>query len=147
LILLDIDNFKHYNDTNGHQLGDEILRGVSRVLAKSVRSSDLAARYGGEEFVVVLPETRKDMAAVIAEKMRRAIQESDFPKADTQPLGYVSASFGVATFDEDAESGESLLKAADECLYRAKDLGRNRVVRAEERRAPKPAATPLRQSG
>jgi diguanylate cyclase (GGDEF)-like protein/PAS domain S-box-containing protein len=143
LILLDIDNFKHYNDTNGHQLGDEILRGVARVLAKSVRSSDLAARYGGEEFVVVLPETKKDMAAVIAEKMRRAIQEADFPKANTQPLGYVSASFGVSTFEEDAESGETLLKAADESLYRAKDTGRNRVVRAEERNAP----LPLRQHG
>jgi diguanylate cyclase (GGDEF)-like protein/PAS domain S-box-containing protein len=145
LILLDIDNFKHYNDTNGHQLGDEILKGVARVLAKSVRSSDLAARYGGEEFVVVLPETRKDMAAVIAEKMRRTIQETEFPKAESQPLGFISASFGVATFDEDAESGESLLKAADECLYRAKHLGRNRVVRAEQRQAPQPAS--LRQSG
>ena len=93
----------------------------------------------------VLPETRKDMAVVIAEKVRRTIQETAFPRGDKQPLGYVSASFGVATFDEDAESGESLLKAADESLYRAKDLGRNRVVRAEQRRPPPAAA--LRQSG
>jgi diguanylate cyclase (GGDEF)-like protein/PAS domain S-box-containing protein len=133
LILLDIDNFKHYNDTNGHQLGDEILKGVSRVLAKSVRSSDLAARYGGEEFVIVLPETGKEMAAVIAEKVRRSIQDSGLPKAEKQPLGVISASFGVATFDEDADSAEKLIGAADQSLYLAKEQGRNRVVRAQPR--------------
>ena len=140
LIMIDIDNFKHYNDANGHQLGDEVLKGVARILAKSVRSSDLAARYGGEEFCLVLPETRKDMAAVIAEKVRRAIQETAFPRADKQPLGFVSASFGVATLDEDANSPETLIKAADECLYRAKEQGRNRVVKAEGRLAPGTAA-------
>ena len=132
LIMLDVDNFKHYNDTNGHQLGDEVLKGVARVLATSVRSSDLAARYGGEEFVVVLPETKKQMAAVIAEKMRRTIQETDFPKGADQPLGYLSASFGVASFPEDGASGEEILKAADDCLYRAKENGRNRVEMAPE---------------
>jgi diguanylate cyclase (GGDEF)-like protein len=137
LIMIDIDNFKHYNDANGHQLGDEVLKGVARVLAKSVRSSDLAARYGGEEFCLVLPETRKDMAVVIAEKVRRTIQETAFPRAEKQPLGFVSASFGVATFDEDSASPEGVLKAADDCLYKAKELGRNVVVRAE----PRPGST------
>jgi diguanylate cyclase (GGDEF)-like protein len=130
LIMIDVDNFKHYNDTNGHQLGDEVLKGVARILQGSVRSSDLAARYGGEEFVVVLPETKKEMAVVIAEKMRRAITEHDFPNGHKQPLGFVSASFGVSTFNEDAEEGESLIKAADQCLYVAKEQGRNMVVKA-----------------
>ncbi|MDH4121132.1 MAG: diguanylate cyclase [Deltaproteobacteria bacterium] len=130
LIMLDIDNFKHYNDTNGHQLGDEVLRGVARVLNHAVRASDLAARYGGEEFVVVLPETAKDMAVVIAEKVRRTLMETPFPNGEKQPLGMVSASFGVATFNEDAETGEGLLQAADKCLYIAKEQGRNNVVKA-----------------
>ncbi|MBI4082350.1 MAG: diguanylate cyclase [Candidatus Lambdaproteobacteria bacterium] len=133
VILLDIDNFKHYNDTNGHQLGDEVLKGVGQILIRSVRASDLAARYGGEEFMLVLPETRKDMAVVIAEKVRRTIQEKDFPYGKTQPLGFVSSSFGVATFPEDGDSPADLIHVADECLYTAKQWGRNRVVRAEER--------------
>ena len=137
IIMLDIDNFKHYNDTHGHQMGDEVLRGVARVLATSVRASDLAARYGGEEFVIVLPETKKDMAAVIAEKMRRAIQETPLPNAKQQPLGFLSASFGVATFGEDGENEEDLIKAADDCLYLAKDRGRNLVIKAPGRASAK----------
>ncbi|MCH8077557.1 MAG: diguanylate cyclase [SAR324 cluster bacterium] len=131
LIMLDVDNFKHYNDTNGHQFGDEVLRGIGRILALSVRSSDLAARYGGEEFVLVLPETRKEMALVVAEKVRRTIEEENFPNGEKQPLGYVSASLGVSTFDEDANSVEELIKAADDSLYLAKEQGRNRVVLAD----------------
>jgi len=132
LILFDIDNFKHYNDTNGHQKGDAVLQIVGQLLARSVRASDLAARYGGEEFVVVLPETRKDMAVVIAEKIRRAFLETDFPHGETQPLGFVSASFGVATFTEDGTSPEALIKAADDCLYVAKEQGRNVVIRSPQ---------------
>jgi len=128
MILLDIDNFKHYNDTNGHQFGDEVLKGIGRVLRDSVRSSDLAARYGGEEFVVVLPETRKEMAAVVAEKVRRSICERKFPNGEKQPLGLVSASFGVATFEDDAKSGEELIRASDESLYVSKERGRNCIT-------------------
>ena len=138
LVILDIDNFKHYNDTHGHQMGDEVLRHVSRQLAASVRASDLAARYGGEEFALVLPETKKDMAAVVAEKVRRALQDSKLSKVEQQPLGFLSASFGVATYPEDGDSPEELIKAADDCLYVAKDQGRNVVVIADKRRA-KPA--------
>jgi diguanylate cyclase (GGDEF)-like protein len=73
------------------------------------------------------------MATVIAEKVRRTIQETPFPRGGKQPLGFVSASFGVSTFDEDGASPESVIKAADECLYKAKELGRNMVVKAEPR--------------
>ena len=141
LIMLDVDNFKHYNDTNGHQFGDEVLRGIGRILAVSVRSSDLAARYGGEEFVVVLPETRKEMALVVAEKVRRAIEEEKFPNGEKQPLGCVSASLGVSTFDEDANSVEELIKAADDTLYLAKEQGRNRVLLAGAERSEPLKAT------
>ncbi|MEE8555435.1 MAG: diguanylate cyclase [bacterium] len=142
LIMIDVDNFKHYNDTNGHQLGDEVLKGVARILANSVRTSDLPARYGGEEFTIVLPETKKEMAVVIAEKVRRAISEHDFPNGKKQPLGLVSASFGVSTWGEDAQTGEELIKVADECLYLAKERGRNMVVQSSSARvaeAPAPA--------
>jgi len=128
LIMLDVDNFKHYNDTNGHQMGDEVLRMVAAILAKSVRASDLAARYGGEEFVVVLPETGKEMASVIAEKVRRTIQETKFPMGEKQPLGFLSSSFGVSSLGEDADSGEGLIQEADNSLYQAKRQGRNKVV-------------------
>ncbi|MCZ6472959.1 MAG: diguanylate cyclase [SAR324 cluster bacterium] len=130
LVMLDIDNFKHYNDSHGHQMGDEVLKHVARLLASSVRASDLAARYGGEEFVLVMPETKKDMAAIVAEKVRRAIEEAKLPKADQQPLGVMSASFGVSTYEEDGTSGAELIKAADDCLYIAKDQGRNIVIKA-----------------
>ncbi|MDH4246973.1 MAG: diguanylate cyclase [Deltaproteobacteria bacterium] len=128
LIMVDVDNFKHYNDTNGHQMGDEVLRRVSEYLRTSVRSSDLPARYGGEEFSVVLPETGKEMATVIAEKIRRAIRDGDFPNGEKQPLGFLSASFGIATITDDADSSISLIKAADAALYEAKKQGRNRVM-------------------
>jgi diguanylate cyclase (GGDEF)-like protein len=146
MILLDVDNFKHYNDTNGHQFGDEVLKGIGRVLRDSVRASDLAARYGGEEFTIVLPETRKEMAAVVAEKVRRTICERKFPNMEKQPLGYVSASFGVATFEDDAKSGEELIKASDDALYLSKERGRNCVTVANQPvRAADPESEPSAQ--
>ncbi len=127
LIMLDIDNFKHFNDTHGHQLGDALLTRVGDLLQKSVRSSDLAARYGGEEFALILPETNKDMAETIAEKVRRAFEAIDIPEAKQQPLGCISASLGVASFTADAKDSASLIKWADQCLYLAKKSGRNQV--------------------
>ena len=90
------------------------------------------SRYGGEEFTLVLPETKKELAAVIAEKARRALQETKIHGAVEQPLGFLSASFGVATFPDDTDSPEGLIKAADDCLYIAKDKGRNIVIKAGE---------------
>lgn len=127
VIMLDIDHFKKFNDTNGHLLGDKVLKMVAHVLEDSLRKADLLARYGGEEFVIVLPEINKEKGRKVAEKLRRAIERTTFPKGDTQPLGQITVSLGLASFPEDTEHGNTLLALADEALYQAKALGRNQV--------------------
>ena len=131
IIMIDVDNFKNYNDTNGHQLGDEVLKKVAKIMQDSVRQSDMAARYGGEEFVIVLPGTAKKMAENIAEKLRATIEEAEFENEEKQPQGKLTASFGVASFPENGTTPEVVLKGADNCLYIAKEQGRNKVVGAE----------------
>lgn len=131
VIMIDVDNFKHYNDTNGHQLGDEVLKKVARIMKDNVRKSDLAARYGGEEFVIVLPGTPKRMAENIAEKLRKTLETEKFINEEKQPKGTLTASFGVASFPENGTTPEIVLKGADHCLYLAKERGRNAVVGAE----------------
>jgi diguanylate cyclase (GGDEF)-like protein len=131
VFLFDIDNFKHYNDRNGHPAGDECLRQTGELLRRLTRVSDLPARYGGEEFIVLLPETDHTGALQFAEKIRAAIESAEYPHREAQPLGCVSISGGVATFPIDGDELEPLVKAADEALYRAKKAGRNRVYGAE----------------
>jgi diguanylate cyclase (GGDEF)-like protein len=120
LLILDIDFFKNFNDAQGHQAGDDVLRGVAKVLRDSVhRAADLVARYGGEEFVVLLPETEAAHAREIAESLRSSIEQ----------LGTVTASLGVATqVPSRDESSYELVRKADDALYQAKRLGRNQVV-------------------
>ncbi len=131
LIMLDIDHFKHYNDTNGHQKGDFILAEVAKILAGAARAEiDMVARYGGEEFCLLLPETDKDGALKIAERIRRRVQRSAFPGEEQQPLGTLTVSLGVATVPGDARTPEKLVARADGALYKAKHAGRNRVVAA-----------------
>lgn len=128
LMMLDIDFFKHYNDTHGHVAGDEVLRTIAVLLRSNIRSIDVAARYGGEEFVIVLPETNKPSARVVAEKVRSLMERNIFAKQETQPGGNLTVSIGVATFPNDASHAEELVKKADARLYRAKAAGRNCVV-------------------
>ena len=130
LIICDIDNFKHYNDTHGHQLGDVVLSKIAGILTNRVRRGDLVARFGGEEFVVILPRCGKGNALAIAEQLRRAVEDEDIPHQEQQPLGNLTSTFGVATFPDDAADVEALLKKADDCLYEGKDAGRNVVVGA-----------------
>lgn len=122
VILMDIDHFKSVNDRHGHQAGDEVLVQISGILAGHVRAVDSAGRWGGEEFLVICPETTLDGAANLAELMRQRIEQHDFaiPAA-------ISASFGVAA-SQPSMTAEALMKAADDALYRAKAMGRNRVV-------------------
>ena len=140
LILFDLDNFKTINDTHGHQGGDEVLRVVGEVLARSVRQVDLAARYGGEEFAVIVPETDLDGAIDLAERLRKALESEEIVLQNGTRLS-VTASFG-AVVKGDLPGGEKLVAAADERLYEAKRAGKNRVApepAKKKRAASKPA--------
>jgi diguanylate cyclase len=132
LIIVDIDHFKNFNDTYGHQTGDQVLRLVAMTLKSNIKGKDLAARYGGEEFVAVLPSTDLAGAVIAAENIRRAIQSKELLKRSTnEKLGRITASFGVAAFHPGDNAG-SLIERADRCLYGAKRSGRNRVVSERE---------------
>jgi diguanylate cyclase (GGDEF)-like protein len=122
-IMFDLDHFKQVNDVHGHAKGDEVLATVAAVIASNVRESDFLGRYGGEEFVALLPDTDRGGGALLAEKLRKAIEDLEIPDLDRR----LSASFGVATLPGDAVSSEQLLRAADRALYAAKRAGRNRV--------------------
>lgn len=132
LIMIDIDYFKVFNDSYGHQAGDECLRQVSDVLRSALkRPADLATRYGGEEFAVILPYADRDSGEVVAEKIRVAILSRAIPHDGSQidGIAYVTISTGVATFAGDERgTSEEIIGAADDRLYQAKDEGRNRVV-------------------
>lgn len=122
LMLLDVDEFKRFNDRHGHQAGDDALRAVADALVDSTREMDLPCRYGGEEFAVVLPATRAPAASVVAERVRQTIADRRVEIGD-QTFS-VTASFGVAQI-ADADDAERVLKRADDALYRSKDAGRN----------------------
>jgi diguanylate cyclase (GGDEF)-like protein len=122
LILLDLDNFKHVNDTYGHEVGDVVLRRLAEGLREELRGVDTAARYGGEEFAVILPQAGIDGALIVAERLRRRIENMEVPG-----VGHVTASLGIATFPQHASSRDTLVVAADRALYNAKNSGRNCV--------------------
>jgi len=127
LLMLDVDNFKLFNDSHGHPAGDEVLRQLARVLTDTRRANDVVARYGGEEFAVILVDTAKFTAAKVAERVRERVAAHDFSDA-AQKAGKISVSVGVATFPEDGTDAEGLVRSADTALYAAKRAGRNRVV-------------------
>lgn len=128
VIMIDIDHFKKFNDTYGHPAGDVLLSTVARMLKENIRKIDIAARYGGEEFCLVLGVTGKTAAAVVAEKMRRLVELSQFEPLELRANGRVTISLGVATFPDDATAMNDLIAIADKRLYNAKQGGRNQVV-------------------
>jgi len=131
LMILDIDHFKQYNDTNGHLEGDDVLKRIGAILKSAVRDdTDVVVRYGGEEFVILFPGATKAVASRQAENIRRAVETHPFKHAARQPLSAVTISGGVASFPEDARNSVALLRAADQALYEAKAAGRNRIVTA-----------------
>ena len=129
LVMLDVDNFKKVNDTYGHQVGDQVLRDVARVLRENSREVDAPARYGGEELACVLPGTDLDGAYLFAERVREGIERLEVPTGGDEPLR-VTASFGAATLPGTATDQAALIAAADAALYEAKRAGKNRTVRA-----------------
>jgi diguanylate cyclase (GGDEF)-like protein len=128
MVMIDIDHFKHLNDTAGHSAGDDALRQVCAILKRNVRKVDTLARYGGEEFVVVLPQVPKAEAVEVAEKLRLAVEETLFEYGKTQPAGKVTISVGVSNLPVDATEQARLIDAADSSLYASKRGGRNKVT-------------------
>lgn len=122
VVMLDIDFFKAVNDTHGHPVGDRILKGVADIIRSNVREGDVAGRYGGEEFILILPNTDLDGGVSIAERIRLRVAESSWEPGDLS----VTISGGVSALDSAHET--SLIERADKRLYRAKELGRNRIV-------------------
>ena len=129
IVLADLDNFKDVNDVFGHHGGDVVLRAFADLIRSHVRDVDVSGRIGGEEFAILLPETSREDAVLVAERMRRSLNAVPLAVSEEQSLT-VAASFGVAELEPN-QSGDDLLRAADAALYRAKGEGKNRVVTAE----------------
>ncbi|GJM45177.1 MAG: hypothetical protein DHS20C21_20190 [Gemmatimonadota bacterium] len=125
LIMLDVDHLKGYNDVHGHLQGSEVLRRLSQVVMGELRASDILAKYGGDEFVVILPQTLREGARIVAERIRAAVEAYEFPgEGDGMKI---TTSMGISQFPEDGDTTRELLEAADNALYQAKRTGRNRV--------------------
>jgi diguanylate cyclase (GGDEF)-like protein len=142
VLMIDIDHFKLFNDTHGHEAGDVLLAGFAELLRRSFREEDIVCRYGGEEFLVLLPGSSSDQTVARALSVCEAVRSFE-PYHQRRPLGRISVSVGVASFPEDGSSDEALVRAADAALYRAKHEGRDRVVVARDmlplQAAPQPA--------
>lgn len=127
VLMLDIDHFKSFNDTYGHEMGDTVLKTFADTVRSNLRDGNLVARYGGEEFVVVLPDTPLENCPLVAERLRNAIAQSKVETNDSINLS-ITASIGVAGFPQHGEHMDELIRTADKALYQAKQAGRNRVV-------------------
>ncbi|MBN2482635.1 MAG: sensor domain-containing diguanylate cyclase [Candidatus Omnitrophica bacterium] len=124
VVMVDIDDFKKFNDAYGHQNGDDALKLLAKLLKENARKIDVIARYGGEEFTLILPHTNREEAVIIAERIRQAVESSEICNSR------LTVSIGIASFDEDAKDKEELIRKADIALYRAKREGKNRIILA-----------------
>jgi len=127
LLLIDIDYFKFYNDTYGHQKGDEVLKKIAEILLEVIKGRGYCARYGGEEFAVILPDVEVKAAKILGETIRERIETTRFPGEEVLPKGKLTVSVGIAEFPGNADSKERLIQNADEALYKAKFISKNRV--------------------
>ncbi|MCU1334677.1 MAG: response regulator receiver modulated diguanylate cyclase [Bryobacterales bacterium] len=130
LLICDVDHFKLYNDTFGHQAGDECLKSVAKAISQGFRTADLVARYGGEEFAIVLPHTDRAGAVIVAERVRAAVAAAAIPHAASPVCGQVTLSIGVGCrtpHTKDGAHARTLIEEADRNLYAAKNHGRNQV--------------------
>src|SRR6185503_21265176 len=126
-LMIDIDDFKVYNDKNGHLAGDLAIQITGHCLKAALRAVDVASRYGGEEFCILLPQTALTEAVTIADRIRQRVNSTHYPHGKAQPLGLVTVSIGVSTFSQIINSPENIIAAADRALYQAKSLGKDRV--------------------
>ncbi len=131
VVMIDVDHFKQFNDTFGHEAGDMVLQELGKFLRENVRGSDVACRYGGEELTLILPEACLEDSAKIAENIRQGVGQL-YVQSRHQSLGAITISLGVAVFPQDGLTGDHLISSADRALYRAKKQGRDRVVLASE---------------
>jgi diguanylate cyclase len=132
IIVLDIDRFKTFNDTYGHLTGDQVIRLVAQAMKDNVKNKATPARFGGEEFAIILPETVLDTAYTIAETVRKAVMARDLVKRSTgESLGRVTISLGIAIFHK-GDTAMTLLERADQCMYAAKNMGRNCTMTEED---------------
>ena len=129
IIMLDVDNFKRFNDSYGHAAGDAVLHGLSTLLRKHVRGEDIPSRYGGDEFIIILSDASPEVTMERAELLRTHTQHFNV-QFEGQTLGRITLSLGVATFPNNGNTSKALLKAVDAALYRVKHEGRNRVAAA-----------------
>lgn len=127
LVMIDVDNFKNYNDTLGHMKGDEALKKIASVLRGKSRKCDIAARYGGEEFGIVMPNTSKESGRLFCERLRNEVEKTFADELDIDPARRLTVSCGIATFPEDAGDKNELISRSDMALYEAKRAGKNRT--------------------
>ncbi|MBF0170552.1 MAG: diguanylate cyclase [Nitrospinae bacterium] len=130
LLMIDVDHFKRYNDTQGHPMGNVALRELATIFRAASRATDVVARYGGEEFAVIFVETDARVATLVAERIRKAVEAHPFEGEDALSGGKLTVSMGLASFPAHAATMQALLEAADKALYRSKAEGRNRVTLA-----------------
>jgi diguanylate cyclase (GGDEF)-like protein len=128
LAIFDIDDFKLFNDTEGHPAGDEVLKAIADISRESVRSIDIITRFGGEEFAIIMPQTERDEAFLVAERTRNNIKELKHARWENFPRQEITVSIGIATFPSDGKDARTLLISADKALYRAKVSGKDRTV-------------------
>ena len=136
LMMIDIDYFKHYNDTNGHLKGNEVLKEMGRILKEMSRDVDIVARYGGEEFSIVMPETDRRKARTLAERLRKRIESHKFENVRKQPHKKLTISIGLASYPENAGTAFEVIEQADKALYEAKRAGRNTVCVSHRKSSP-----------
>jgi len=128
LLLTDIDHFKRFNDSYGHQTGDQVLRLVALAVKQNIKGQDIACRYGGEEFAIILPRTAQKQAIAVAEHIREAVMAKELVKRSTgETLGRITVSIGIGSYRA-GDTVQSLIERTDACLYAAKNHGRNKVV-------------------
>ena len=130
LIIIDIDFFKKFNDSYGHQVGDAVLRTVAQILKKNTRATDYVCRYGGEEMSIILPQTSKNEAMINAQRICDAVAKTSLKVSNTKSCN-ITISLGVSAYPQDGDTAQKIIECADKALYYAKEHGRNQVGKNE----------------